>query len=86
MEQRSAKFVCVIVCYFPDESIISAQEECLGEILTYPRGNGGFGYDPVFCVKGMRVSLAELTQEEKNAISHRGKALRGFADKLRKIE
>lgn len=52
--------------------------ECEGNILHAPRGNNGFGYDPVFCALGQEKSNAELTREEKNAISHRGKALREF--------
>ena len=82
MEQRGAKFVCTIVCKFPDGSILSAEAECRGEILTAPRGAGGFGYDPVFLVKSLGKTLAELTGEEKNKVSHRGQALRGFAQLL----
>jgi len=84
MEQRSAKFVCVIVCAFPDGSIITAQGECRGEILTFPRGVNGFGYDPIFLIEGMDKTMAEITQEEKNAVSHRGAALRDFYEKLSK--
>ena len=79
MEQRDAKFVCTIICMFPNGDIISAEGESGGAILTEPRGTGGFGYDPVFITEGMDRANAELTQSEKNAISHRGKALREFA-------
>ena len=82
MEQRSASFVCTIVCVFPDGGTISAQGDCRGEILRAPRGSGGFGYDPVFIADGMDKSMAELPAEEKNALSHRGKALRKMADLL----
>ena len=85
MEQRAAKFVCIIVCAFPDGSIISAQGECLGEIALSPRGAGGFGYDPVFIVEGTGKTMAELLPDEKNALSHRGKALEAFAKQLRNL-
>ena len=75
MEQRAAKFVCSIICLFPDGRQISAEGECHGEISHEPRGDGGFGYDPVFIPNGMNKTMAELTSKEKNEISHRGKAL-----------
>ena len=81
-EQRSARFVCSIVCCFPDGGEVSAVGECPGSILTAPRGDGGFGYDPVFLVDGTGRSMAELTSEEKNSVSHRGRALRAFVPKL----
>ncbi|MCL2401935.1 MAG: RdgB/HAM1 family non-canonical purine NTP pyrophosphatase [Oscillospiraceae bacterium] len=84
MEQRDAKFVSTIVCTSPDGEIISAEGECHGEILHAPRGSGGFGYDPVFLVKGTGKSMAELSPEEKNAVSHRGAALRAFVSLLEK--
>ena len=81
-EQKSAKFVCTIVCYFPDGKFISSEGECSGEIVPTPRGNGGFGYDPIFLVKGTGKTMAQLTPGEKNIISHRGQALRKFASAL----
>ena len=81
-EQRGAKFVSSIVCFFPDGGIVTATGECPGEILHAPRGTGGFGYDPVFLVSGTGQSMAEMTQDEKNAVSHRGEALRAFAIEL----
>lgn len=83
-EQRSAKFVSTIVCAFPGGSIISASGECCGSIAYEPQGTGGFGYDPVFIPDGMDKTMAELTADEKNAISHRGKALREFVKVLEK--
>ena len=83
MEQRSAKFVCCIVCMFPGGDMITAEGECEGKIAAEPRGAGGFGYDPVFLVNGMDKTMAELLPEEKNAISHRSKALREFVEKLK---
>ena len=81
-EQRGAKFVCTIVCVFPDGSNITAQGECCGEIALSPRGANGFGYDPVFLVEGTGMTMAELPPDEKNALSHRGKALREFAKQI----
>lgn len=81
-EHRAARFVCCIVCCFPDGGEISAEGECRGSILFEPHGSGGFGYDPVFRVDGTGKSMAELTNTEKNSVSHRGKALRAFVPKL----
>jgi len=78
MEQRDAKFVCNIVCFFPGGDYIRSEGECLGEIISEPRGNNGFGYDPVFLVSDTGKTMAELASDEKNKISHRGNALRKF--------
>ena len=78
MEQRAAKFVSSIVCVFPDGDVLAAEGECRGEIARAPRGSCGFGYDPVFIVEGTNRTMAELSPEEKNAVSHRGKALKEF--------
>jgi len=83
MEQRGAKFVCTIVCLYPDGSLISAYGECPGELALSPRGKNGFGYDPIFIASGTDKTLAELLPDEKHRISHRGKALRQFAEQLR---
>ena len=80
MEHRSAKYVCTIVCAYPDGSIITSNGECRGEIARFPSGKSGFGYDPVFYIQELGKTMAELTPEEKNAISHRGAALRAFAE------
>lgn len=85
VEDRSARFVCCICCTFPDGSVIRSRGECEGEILFAPKGQNGFGYDPVFHPLCLDKSMAELTPEEKNAISHRGKALRAFLEELRKL-
>jgi len=82
-EQRQAKFVCTIVCVFPDGNIITAEGECSGVITTAPSGSNGFGYDPVFKPVGYETTMALLTIEEKNKISHRGAALRDFVDLLK---
>jgi len=83
MEQRTAKFVCNIVCVFPSGDLLTTVGECIGEITHKPKGSNGFGYDPVFLPDGFNKTIAELTIAEKNLISHRGKALRFFYDKLK---
>jgi XTP/dITP diphosphohydrolase len=83
-EKRTAKFVCAICCVFPNGDIITARGECPGKIAFAPRGTDGFGYDPVF-LAGERT-FAELSAEEKDRISHRGKALRLFAEQLKKYK
>lgn len=77
-KNRAARFVCCICCTLPDGTVLRSRGECEGEILSAPRGTNGFGYDPVFRPLGQQRGMAELTPEEKNAISHRGKALREF--------
>ena len=77
---RSAAFVCTIACVFPDGSeplVVEGRVE--GEILTAPRGTAGFGYDPLFYYPAMQKTMAEMSSDEKNAISHRGAAVRLFA-------
>ncbi len=80
---RRAKFVSAVCCTFPNGDIIRTRGECHGELLHAPVGEHGFGYDPVFKPDGMEYSMAQLTDNEKNAISHRGKAVREFIEKLR---
>jgi XTP/dITP diphosphohydrolase len=82
-EQRAAQFVSSIACVFPNGDVIRAEGLCRGTILREPRGSGGFGYDPVFFVTDSGKGMAELTPEEKNAVSHRGRALTSFIQKLR---
>ena len=77
-ERRTAKFVCVITCRWPDGRRIVARGECPGQILFAPKGTGGFGYDPVFYLPELEKTYAELAPEEKNAISHRARALQAF--------
>lgn len=81
---RVARFVSCIACVFPNGDLITARGECEGMITHTPRGEGGFGYDPVFELPGKGMTMAELSAEEKNAVSHRGAALRNFEEKLRK--
>lgn len=81
---RSARYVCNICCTFPDGDVIRAEDTCEGSILFEPVGEGGFGYDPVFLPVGYDRSMAQLTPDEKNAISHRGKALRKFIEEYKR--
>ncbi len=76
-ENRTARFVSSICCVFPDGETLRAEGVCEGMIAFEKRGEGGFGYDPVFLV-GDR-SFAEMTGAEKDAVSHRGRALRAFS-------
>ncbi|MBO4711281.1 RdgB/HAM1 family non-canonical purine NTP pyrophosphatase [bacterium] len=80
---RSAYFLCTAVLIFPDKTVIATEGRCYGRIIKSERGNNGFGYDPIFMPDGYDKTLAELSEEDKNAISHRGKAFRkliGAAD------
>ena len=81
MEQRAAKYVSVIAAVFPDGRILTARGECHGEIAESPRGEGGFGYDPIFRLPDGR-HMAEIDMEEKNRISHRAIALAEMQRKL----
>ena len=80
---RTAHFHTAIVCAFPNGDTLTAEGDCAGTIAFAPMGDGGFGYDPVFFVPSLRKTFAQLTAEEKNAISHRGSALRAFAAELK---
>lgn len=80
---RTAKFVSVITCCFPNGDVITARGECPGTIAFAPMGEGGFGYDPVFFIPGLKKTFAQLSAQEKNAISHRGRALALFQQKLK---
>ena len=79
---RAAHFHTAIVCCFPNGDVLQADGDCYGTVAYAPAGEGGFGYDPVFFVPELRRTFAQLTPEEKNDVSHRGKALRDFAVKL----
>ena len=81
-QPRGARFVSVITCCFPNGDVLTARGECPGTIAFAPMGEGGFGYDPVFFLPKLKKTFAQLTPEEKNAVSHRGLALRAFREKL----
>lgn len=82
-EERSARFVCAIACAYPDGTIETTRATIEGYIGYEEKGENGFGYDPIFMVPEYNCSSAELTPEQKNEISHRGKALRAMKDKIR---
>lgn len=81
-EKRTARFVCAIAAAMPDGEVLVTRETIEGYIGDKPAGNGGFGYDPIFYVDEYGCSTAELTEEQKNEVSHRGKALRAMKEKL----
>ena len=79
---RAAHFSCAVACAFPNGDTLTAEGRCDGFIAYAPLGDGGFGYDPVFLLPGTGKTFGQLSQEEKSAVSHRGKALKEFAGKL----
>ena len=82
-EKRTAKFVCSIAVVRPDGSEFTVRGEVCGVLHEKPMGDGGFGYDPIFYVPEFGMTTAQMTKEQKNAISHRGKASRAMAEKLK---
>lgn len=80
--QRSARFVCVIACAMPDGTILTTKATIEGMIGYEEKGENGFGYDPIFIVPEYNCTTAELSPEQKNRISHRGKALQAMKLKL----
>ena len=85
-EKRTAKFVCVITCLWPDGRKIVARGECPGVITHEVQGENGFGYDPVFYLPELGMTYAELPSEQKNAISHRARALQDFCRKYQEVQ
>ena len=83
-EERTARFVCVIACILPDGSRFTTRGTIEGYIGWEPAGENGFGYDPIFYVDEYGCSTAQMTPEQKNAISHRGNALRALRLELEK--
>ena len=86
---RSGRFVCSIACVFPEKygyEPIVVRGTVEGEIMKERQGSGGFGYDPLFFVSSLNKTFAEATPDEKNNISHRGNAIKAFAEKLQKLE
>jgi XTP/dITP diphosphohydrolase len=84
-DHRGAAFVCAAVLALPDGTVVVREGRMPGSVAREPRGDNGFGYDPILLVVGDSRTSAELTLEEKNAISHRGKAFRLLAADLRRI-
>ena len=85
-DERTARFVSVITMVYPDGTTLVARGECPGRIITAPAGEGGFGYDPLFVPEGYDKTFAQLSSEEKNAISHRANALARLEELLKERE
>ena len=85
INKRNAKFICSAVLVFPDGKRYMVKEECKGNITFKPKGTHGFGYDPIFLVPEYNKTFAELGDEIKNRISHRGKAMRKMAEIIKEI-
>ncbi len=86
---RSARFVCCVACVFPEgekNEPIVVKGFVEGEIIDERQGDGGFGYDPIFYCPAVGKTLAEVSAEEKNKVSHRGNAIKAFAEKLKAIK
>ena len=81
-EQRTGHYACVLVLVWPDGSALTAEGTCEGIIRDTYAGTGGFGYDPLFYLPELGKTMAEVSMAEKNALSHRGKALRKLAGML----
>ncbi len=80
--RRTARFKCVVTLYYPDGTYLQTEGVCPGKIGFYPIGEGGFGYDPLFILDGYNKTMAELTLEEKNEVSHRAIALKALVNLL----
>ena len=85
-EKRGAKFVCAMVMLFPDGRKISSLGETKGTITDKPYGTNGFGYDPIFISKDLNQCLGLASAEDKNSISHRGRALKGIIEQLKLLK
>ena len=81
-DARTARYRCVAAIAWPDGRTMHAEGTCEGTLIGQPRGDRGFGYDPVFVPQGERRTMAELGDEEKDRISHRGRAFRALAELL----
>ena len=84
-EDRTARFVCAIAAVLPDGRVLETKAAMEGRIGYEERGENGFGYDPIFMLPEYGKSTAELSAEEKNKLSHRGKALRLMKEKLKEV-
>jgi len=82
-DKRGAQFVCTVACILDEKTSFTVRGICRGRILRECRGEGGFGYDPCFLVPSLGKTYSELKPEEKNAISHRGNALKLFVETLK---
>jgi len=82
---RAIQYVCAMILILPDGKEIEIEETCQGHIVFVPKGKNGFGYDPYFYLESYDKTMAELSPDEKNKISHRGKALRLLVKELKGI-
>lgn len=82
--ERTAQYVCAMACVFPDDRQFTVEGSCKGLLLEEYRGDGGFGYDPLFYFPGYQKTFAEIGGDMKNRVSHRGKAMRDFCKALEK--
>lgn len=85
-KDRKAKFVCIIAVVFNKDKKFTVRGICEGEITLREIGNNGFGYDPIFYIPKYEKTTAQMSKKEKNKISHRGKALKKMAEKMRKFK
>lgn len=83
-EKRTARFVCAIAAVWPDGEVVTTRGVIEGRIGYQEKGDNGFGYDPIFYVPELGCTTAQLTEEEKNKISHRGRALEAMKEELKK--
>ena len=86
VKNRAAHFTCAIALAWPDGRLLTSEDYLFGEIAHTERGENGFGYDSLFLLPERGVRTAEISPEEKNSISHRGKALRGLVKKLEAVD
>ncbi|AGT43246.1 RdgB/HAM1 family non-canonical purine NTP pyrophosphatase [Treponema pedis] len=86
VKNRKAHFACCMVFLLNENRFYSVQEICEGSITQSPCGKGGFGYDPIFFVKQFEKTFAELTPQEKNAVSHRGRAMRQISNLIKDLD
>lgn len=84
-EKRTARFVCAIAAVLPDGQVLTVQGVIEGRVAYEPKGSNGFGFDPIFYLPEYGCTSAELSEEDKNAISHRGRALRAMKEKLKEV-
>lgn len=84
-EQRTCAYVCALALVYPEGNVYKAEGKCCGVIQLAPKGNDGFGYDPYFYLPEYDKTMAEITMDEKNKISHRGKALQLLVEQLENV-
>lgn len=84
-EERGAAYVCCVACVLPDGRSFTVRGEVRGRILREYHGTGGFGYDPMFYYEPFGKTFAEVSAQEKHSVSHRGNAMKKFAEKLKSL-